>query len=77
MSDGSGRQTLAQKYYQAAAQLDPRDIGILLFLADTFQSVRRYDEAQAVLDRVLEISPGNESALASKALIWTRTAVPR
>ncbi len=63
-----GQLDVAQKHYQAAAQLDPRDIGILLTLADTLQTVRRYDEARKVLDRALEISPGNEAALAVKAL---------
>jgi TolB-like protein/Tfp pilus assembly protein PilF/class 3 adenylate cyclase len=62
-----GQADVAQKHYQAAAQLDPRNIGILLTLADTFQTVRRYDEARAVLDRALEISPGNEAALGVKA----------
>ena len=65
-----GQFEAAQKHYQAAAQLDPRNIGILLTLADTLQSVRRYDEARTVLDRALEISPGNEAALALKALIF-------
>jgi tetratricopeptide (TPR) repeat protein len=59
---------VAQKHYQASAQLDPRNFAILLTLADTFQSVRRFDEARAVVDRVLEISPGNEAALGAKAL---------
>ena len=62
-----GQIDVAQKHCQAAAQLDPRDIGVLLTLADTLQSVRRFGEARAVLDRVLEISPGNEAALAAKA----------
>src|SRR5437868_8214418 len=54
----------AQKHYHAAAQLDPRNIGILLTLGDTIQSVRRFDEAQAIFDRALEMSPGNEGAVA-------------
>ena len=33
-----GQFDVAQKHYQAAAQLDPRNIGILLTLADSFQS---------------------------------------
>jgi serine/threonine protein kinase/Tfp pilus assembly protein PilF len=65
-----GQADVAQKHYQAAAQLDPRDIGILLTLADTFHSVRRYDEARAVLDRALEMAPGNEAALGVKALTF-------
>lgn len=62
-----GQGEVAQKHYQAAAQLDPRNIGILLTLADTFQSIRRFDEARTILDRALDISPRNESALAAKA----------
>jgi len=58
----------AQKHYHAAAQLDPRNIGILLTLGDTIQSVHRFDEARTVFDRALEMSPGNEGALAGKAL---------
>jgi tetratricopeptide (TPR) repeat protein len=65
-----GQADVAQKHYQAAAQLDPRNIGILLTLADTFQIVRRYDEARTILDRALEISPGNDSALAEKAFTF-------
>jgi tetratricopeptide (TPR) repeat protein len=65
-----GQADVAQKHYQAAAQLDPRNIGILLTLADTFQTVRRYDEARAVVDRALEISPGNEAGLGEKALTF-------
>jgi TolB-like protein/class 3 adenylate cyclase/Tfp pilus assembly protein PilF len=62
-----GQVDVAQKHYQAAAQLDPRNIGILLTLADTFGTLRRFDEARAVLDHVLKISPGNGAALGSKA----------
>src|SRR5215467_5785614 len=60
-----GQFDVAQKHYQTAAQLDPRNIGILLTLADSLQIVRRYDEARAVFDRALEMSPGNEGALAA------------
>jgi tetratricopeptide (TPR) repeat protein len=65
-----GQADVAQKHYQAAAQLDPRNIGILLTLADASQTVRRYDEARAIDDRALEISPGNEAALGEKALTF-------
>jgi TolB-like protein/class 3 adenylate cyclase/predicted Zn-dependent protease len=67
-----GQFDVAQKHYHAAAQLDPRDIGILLTLADALQTVRRCDDAQTVLDRVLEMSPGNEVALATKAFSFHR-----
>jgi serine/threonine protein kinase/Tfp pilus assembly protein PilF len=63
-----GQFDVAQKHCEAAAQLDPRNIGILLGLADAFDLVRRHDEAQAVFDRVVEMSPGDDDALVSKAL---------
>jgi tetratricopeptide (TPR) repeat protein len=65
-----GQADVAQKHYQAAAQLDPRNIDILLTLADSLQTVHRYEEARTVLDRVLEMSPGNDGALAVKALTF-------
>jgi len=65
-----GQTDVAQKHYQAAAQLDPRNIDILLTLADSLQTVHRYEEARTVLDRVLEMSPGNDGALAVKALTF-------
>jgi TolB-like protein/Tfp pilus assembly protein PilF len=65
-----GQFDVAQKHYQAAEQLDPRNIGILLILADSLQTVRHYDEARAVLDRALEMLPGNEAALGERALTF-------
>ena len=65
-----GQVDAAQKHYEAASQLDPRNIGILLTVADNFVSVSRFDEARTMYDRVLEISPGKESALAQKAWIF-------
>src|SRR5262249_23641722 len=65
-----GQADVAQKHYQAAAQLDPRNIDILLTLADSVQTARRYDEARTVVDRALEISPANEGALAAKAFTF-------
>jgi tetratricopeptide (TPR) repeat protein len=67
-----GQVDAAQKHYRAAAQLDPRNIGILLTLADTLQSLRRYDDARTILDRVLEVSPGNEAALAAEGRDFPR-----
>ena len=63
-----GRPDAAEKHYRAAAQLDPRNIEILFTLSDLLNSVRRFDEAGATLDRILQISPGNETAYATKAL---------
>jgi TolB-like protein/Tfp pilus assembly protein PilF len=64
-----GQWDLAEKHYQAAAQLDPQNIEILSNLPDVYRSRRRFGEAEAALDRILQISPGNETELAAKALL--------
>jgi TolB-like protein/Tfp pilus assembly protein PilF len=64
-----GQTDAAEKHYQAAAQLDPRNLEIPLTLADLYQSLRRFKEAKTVLDHVLQISPGNEGAIAVKAFV--------
>ena len=51
-----GRLDDAQKHYQAAAQLDPRNIGILVTLGDSFLGVRRFDEAHALYDRARDFA---------------------
>jgi TolB-like protein/Tfp pilus assembly protein PilF len=62
-----GQTEAASKHYQMAAQLDPRNIANLFTVADLFTSLRRFDDAQTVLNRILQISPGNEDAYAAKA----------
>ena len=64
-----GRPNDAAKHYEAAAQLDPNDFDNLFTLADVFQSSRRFSEAEAAIDRVLQLSLGNETALANKSFI--------
>jgi TolB-like protein/Tfp pilus assembly protein PilF/class 3 adenylate cyclase len=65
-----GQTESAEKHYQMAAQLDPRNLDILLTLADLLGSLRRFKEAEDAFDRVLQISPGNEHALAQKAFLF-------
>jgi TolB-like protein/cytochrome c-type biogenesis protein CcmH/NrfG len=65
-----GQVDAAEKHCQTAIQLDPRNIDVLFTIADFYHSVRRFADAEAALDRILEISPGNESALANQALIF-------
>jgi serine/threonine protein kinase/Tfp pilus assembly protein PilF len=63
-----GRWEAAEKHLKAAAGLDPRNIEILLRMADEFLAgLRRFTEAHAVVDHALQIAPGEESALALKA----------
>jgi len=55
---------------QEAARLDPRSVVNLSILAATLTWVRRYEEADRVLDRVLEIAPSFAGALLAKAGVY-------
>jgi TolB-like protein/Tfp pilus assembly protein PilF len=61
----------AEAHYKKAAELDPRDPHIFINIGSDFLNyLRRFDDAQAALDRALEISPDNQEAIASKASIF-------
>jgi len=61
----------AEAHYEKAAELDPRDLHIFIEIGSDFLNyLRRFDDAQAALDRALEISPDNQEALAGKASIF-------
>ena len=63
-----GRWDEALSMMQQAMQLDPRNMDILLELAQTFLlPMRRFAEARAVLDRGLLIAPDNAQVIARKA----------
>jgi len=64
-----GKPDDAAKHYEAAAELDPNDIDNLLTLADVHGSSRQFPEAEAAIDRVLQLSPGNETAIAQKTFL--------
>ena len=58
----------AEAHFKKAAELDPRDFNIFLTIGgEFFNYLRRFDQAQAAIDRALEISPNDEDALATKA----------
>src|SRR5437762_5215150 len=66
-----GRWKEAEAHYRRAAELDPRDLQLLVsFGSECLNLLRRFDEAQAMLDRALEISPNDESAHAAKAALF-------
>ena len=66
-----GRWKEAEAHYRRAAELDPRDLQLFVsFGSECLNLLRRFDEAQAMLDRALEISPNNESTLANKAALF-------
>jgi len=61
----------AEEHYKKDAELDPRDFQLFVSYGSEFLSyLRRYDEAHAALDRALQISPGDEGALANNANLF-------
>jgi len=65
-----GRWQDAETNYNKALELDPRDVSLLSSLGGEFYGyLRRFDDARALVDRALEISPDSETAHAIKASI--------
>jgi TolB-like protein/Tfp pilus assembly protein PilF len=63
-----GRWQDAEANYRKALQLDPRDIQLLSSMGNEFYNyLRRFDDALAMLNRALEISPDSEQSRANKA----------
>ena len=63
-----GRWQDAEANYKKALELDPRDIQLLSSMGNEFYNyLRRFDDALAMLDRALEISPDSEQSRANKA----------
>ena len=60
----------AIKHYQMAAEFDPRNLDNLITLSQVFQGVRQFDRAEAVLNRILQISPGKPGAIGQKAFLY-------
>jgi len=61
----------AEAHYKRAAELDPRSVAIFADMGGDFLNyLRRFDEAQAALDRALEITPNNDGVIASKASLF-------
>ena len=66
-----GRWKDAESHYKKAMELDPRDLQVFVSFGGEFLNyLRRFPEAHAALDRALEISPNDESALANKANLF-------
>jgi TolB-like protein/Flp pilus assembly protein TadD len=63
-----GRWQDAETNYNKALELDPRDVSLLSSLGGEFYGyLRRFDDARAVVDRALQISPDSDTARAIKA----------
>jgi serine/threonine protein kinase/tetratricopeptide (TPR) repeat protein len=66
-----GRWNDAVEHYRKSAELDPQDLQLFIsYGGECLNLLRRFDEAQAALDRALQISPGDEGALANKANVF-------
>jgi TolB-like protein/cytochrome c-type biogenesis protein CcmH/NrfG len=66
-----GRWKEAETHYLKATELDPRDYQLWRSIAEElFKYLRRFPEAQAALDRALEISPNDEGAITAKADVF-------
>jgi TolB-like protein/class 3 adenylate cyclase/Tfp pilus assembly protein PilF len=68
-----GRWTEAEAHFRKVTELDPRDVRNFVTIGcDFLNYLRRFDDAQAALDRALEISPDDQEAIAGKASIFQR-----
>jgi TolB-like protein/cytochrome c-type biogenesis protein CcmH/NrfG len=66
-----GRWQEAGSEYNKALQLDPRDVSLLASMGGEFYNyLRRFDDAHAVIDRALAISPDSDTAHALKAYVF-------
>jgi tetratricopeptide (TPR) repeat protein len=63
-----GRWQDAEASYKKALELDPRDIQLLSSMGNEFYIyLRRFDDALAMINRALEISPDSESTRGNRA----------
>jgi TolB-like protein len=62
------------EHFRQAAEIDPLNISLLGQYGNTYVELRQYSFALKVYDKILEISPDNADALASKAEIYQSTA---
>jgi TolB-like protein/Tfp pilus assembly protein PilF len=66
-----GRWDAAEAHYRKAMELDPRSSSLLAAVAREFLArLRRFSEAQVLLDKVLEISPNDQWAHTDKAWMF-------
>jgi serine/threonine-protein kinase len=58
-----GRWTESTKNLERAVELDPQNAGFLKQLADSYFCLRRYADAERVLDRAIAVAPKDSNAL--------------
>jgi TolB-like protein/Tfp pilus assembly protein PilF len=65
-----GKQEEGLRNLQRAVELDPRNFFTLQQVALSYDTLRRYAEEAATLDRVLSIKPDDVETEANRAIIW-------
>ncbi len=55
------------RQFAKALELDPQDAGLAIDLGEAYQSLRRYEEADAIFDRAISAFPDQNRAYSSKA----------
>jgi TolB-like protein/Flp pilus assembly protein TadD len=58
------------EYFQQAVELDPRNVALLSDQADTLAELRQYAKAIEAYDRLLNMMPGEQHALAGKVGVY-------
>jgi serine/threonine-protein kinase len=66
--EGHWAQSIA--YFEQALALDPRNVELLIFAAETYSMHRQFPAALKLYDRALDITPNNPDVMASKASIY-------
>ena len=74
-----GRWAESTKNLERAIELDPQNVGFLKQLTDSYVCLRRYPDAERVLDRAVAVDPKDANARAYRAAIelyWRSDARP-
>jgi serine/threonine-protein kinase len=65
---GNWDQSIA--YFEQALVLDPRNVELLIHLAETYGMLRQFPAAIKLYDRMLDITPNDQSAICGKVCIY-------
>jgi len=57
-------------YFEQALALDPRNVRLLTYAAETYSMVRQFPAARKLYDRALDIAPNDLDLMAQKAAIY-------
>ena len=65
-----GRWDQSVAYWEQALALDPRNVELLMYAAETYDMLRQFPAALKLFDRLLDIKPNDLDTSASKASIY-------